>query len=517
MAYLRITLMLFTLLPALVTIGQQQRDSVLNRIISVHADEKPVFLLLEQISRENNLFFSYDASLINTEKRVSIHLENKTVNDVLKDIFKNDELQFIGKNSHVIISAKEYKTQTPLNADSVNIPAVLVLRGKVVDNSNHKPLDYVSVSLLNRPVGTITNSDGDFILKLSPEYRHDTIIISHVGYARQKKAISGFVGEEVINLQSISIRIREIKVKAVSVEEILANFRRDIPSNYSEENQLFTGFYRETVRQDDEYISVSEAVLEILKTAYSSTFRDDKVHLLKARHSPDVTPFHWVNFKMQGGPYTITMLDVVKEMETFLDPEYELFYRYSISNVIWYKNHPAFVIKFRPAKDIDFPCFVGEMYIDRESYALLFARFSLDNYGLNIAEETMIKKKPKGFKVKPQYVDYQVDYSEYEGKWYLHTAHASVAFRVKSPQDKINAVYHSVSDLLITDIKNTDLKRFPVKSLFTINDIFADIAVDYDEKFWENYNIIKPDEDLEKAVKSFVQAPQPSENQIPDK
>jgi hypothetical protein len=125
----------------------------------------------------------------------------------------------------------------------------------------------------------------------------------------------------------------------------------------------------------------------------------------------------------------------------------------------------------------------------------------------------MIKKKPRGFKVKPQFVDYQVDFSEHEDKWHLHTVQASVAFRVKSPQDRVNSVYHSVSDLLITDIKNTDLKRFPVKDLFTINDIFAEIAVNYDEKFWENYNIIKPDEDLENAIKTFVTAPQPTENQ----
>lgn len=517
MAYLRITLILCTLLPALIIRGQQQRDSVLNRIISVHADEKPVFLLLEKISRENNLFFSYDASLINTEKKVTIHSEKRTVEDILKEIFKNDELQFIGKNNHVIISAKEYMTLAPLKTDSFNIPTFLVLKGRVVDNSNHDPLSYVSISLLNCPVGTITNSDGNFILKLSPEYRNDTIMISHLGYARQKRAVSSFTEEQMIRLQSVSIKIREIKVKAISVEEVLDNFRKNIYTNYAQENQLFTGFYRETVRQDEEYISISEAVLEILKTAYSSTFRDDKVHLLKARHSPDVNPLHWVNFKMQGGPYTITMLDVVKKMETFLDPEYELFYRYSISNVIWYRNHPAFVVKFRPARDIDFPCFVGEMYIDRESYALMFARFSLDNFGLNIAEETMIKKKPKGFKVKPQYVNYMVDFCEQEDKWYLHTAQASVAFRVKSPQDRINAVYYSVSDLLITDRKNTDLKRFPVKELFTINDIFAEIAVNYDEKFWENYNIIKPDEDLEKAIRTFVPSPQPSENQAPFK
>jgi hypothetical protein len=70
-------------------------------------------------------------------------------------------------------------------------------------------------------------------------------------------------------------------------------------------------------------------------------------------------------------------------------------------------------------------------------------------------------------------------------------------------------VYHIVSDLLVTDVRNTDLKRFPAKSLFTIHDIFSEMSVDYDEKFWDDYNIIKPDEDLKNAIKTFKPLPKP--------
>jgi hypothetical protein len=243
--------------------------------------------------------------------------------------------------------------------------------------------------------------------------------------------------------------------------------------------------------------------MEILKAPYGINERNDKVRLLKARRSPDVQPFHWVNFKLQGGPYTITMLDVVKKLETFLDPEYQLLYRYTISQVIWYKNHPVFVVRFRPAKDVEFPAFEGEMYIDRESFALLYARFSLDDYGLNLAGESLVRKKPKGFKVKPQFVEYQVDFSEFEGQWHLHTARASVAFRVRSPKNRVNSVFHTISDLLVTEVKNTNLKRFPVKDLFTVNDVFVEMPVNYDETFWGNFNIIKPDEDLQRALKNL--------------
>jgi hypothetical protein len=502
MIFLRMTLAICTLLPALIIQGQQQRDSVLNRIISVNASDLPVTVILDKISNEYDIFFSYDALLIDNEERISVLMINKRVEEILGELFKNYKYRFLGKNNHIIISDREEITQFH-PPDSIKTPQLIVLTGKVLDQSNRKPLNYVSVSLTDKPVGTITNADGKFLLKLPVENRNDTILISTVGYARQKKVVRDFLNDEIVYLPPVSIKIKEIKVRAIAVGEILSKFHENVALNYSTGNQMVTGFYRETLKQDDSYINVSEAVLEILKAPYDAMGRSDKVHLLKARRSPEVRPFKWVNFKLQGGPRTIIMLDVVKTMETFLDPAYAGYYRYSVQQVIWYKNHPVFVIRFKPEKNTEIPCFEGEMYIDKESYALLFARFSLDESGLDMAGQSFIIRKPKGFRVKPQFVNYQIDFSEFEGKWHLHTAQASIAFRVRSRNDNVNSVFHSVSDLLITDVDNTDQKRFPVKDLFTVNDIFAEFATDYDEAFWENYNIIKPDENLQNAVKKF--------------
>jgi hypothetical protein len=490
------------LLPALITRGQQQRDSVLNRIISVNASNLPVTVILDKISSEYGIFFSYDALLIDNEERISVLMNNKSVSEILGEIFKNNKYRFLGKNNHIIISDRE--EMIPFHPpDSLKAPPLIVITGKVLDQATREPLNYVSVSLLDKPVGTITNADGNFLLKLPFENRDDTIMISTVGYARGKKTAHDFLKDEVVYLQQVSIKIKEIKVRATPVGEILTKFRENVATNYATGTQLLTGFYRETLKQDDNYINVSEAVLEILKAPYDALVRSDKVHLLKARRSPEVRPFQWVNFKMQGGPRTIIMLDVVKTMETFLDPGYAGYYHYSVQQVIWYKNHPVFVIRFKPEKNTEIPCFEGEMYIDRENFALLFARFSLDEKGLDLTGQSFIIKKPQGFRVKPQSVNYQIDFSEFGGKWHLYTAQASIAFRVRSKNDKVNSIFHSVSDLLITDVSNTDQKRFPVKDLFTVNDIFAEFAPDYDETFWENYNIIKPDEDLQNAIKKF--------------
>ena len=484
--------------------GILQQDSVLNRIVSVHADRLPVAQVLRKISDDQQLFFSYDASLVNTERILSLQINQKPLLEILNTIFPHGEFRFIQKEDYIIITAFGEEENLLMEEPVVDIAPRIIIDGKVTDYVTGEPLSYVSIALKGEPLGTITNLDGEFILKLPHEHQNDSLIFSFVGYVSSTRAIQDLKLNNRIKLHSTTIRIREVRVKAVSVEELLDGVRENIQVNYPVSFRLLTGFYRETVRQDNDYISVSEAVLEVLKSPYYADFREDKVRLLKARKSSDVRPFHWVSFKLQGGPYTITKLDAVKTVETFIDKEFQHLYKYTLSDVIWYKERPVYVVVFRPAKNISFPLFRGEMYIDRESMALVSARFSLDNYGLDMAEQSLIKKKPRGFSVKPLNVNYQVDYQFHDQKWHLHSARAQVAFRVRSREDRVNSVFESSSELLVTDIKNTDLKRFPGKELFTINDIFTEISVEYDENFWGNYNIIKPDEDLQNAIRGLI-------------
>lgn len=225
------------------------------------------------------------------------------------------------------------------------------------------------------------------------------------------------------------------------------------------------------------------------------------VRLVKGRKNPDVQPFQWLNFKLQGGPFTIIKLDLVKTNESFINELDRGSYRYEIERVIWFKNEPVYVVSFSPVSDKVFPGFIGEMYVHRETFAIVHANYRFNRSSLKQATGIMIKKKPLGVKARPTSVEYSVNYQFYNGKWHLSTAQAAVNFKIRSKRDKLNAEFYSISDLLITDIKPTELKRFPYKERFTQNDVFVENLGYYDEKFWENYNIIKPNEDLRNAFK----------------
>jgi hypothetical protein len=244
-------------------------------------------------------------------------------------------------------------------------------------------------------------------------------------------------------------------------------------------------------------------VIQILKSAYDQTGREDRIRFLRGRKSPDVQPFSRVDFKMQGGPFYMTKLDVVRTMDTFLDKEYRRFYKYELDYLIDYFGRPTYVILFEPDGKIDFPCYEGRLFIDRETYALVHAEFSLSKDGMKYARKSLIRKKPKGFSVRPLDLDYRVTYRNNDGRWSLSTAQTSARFRVRSRNDKINSVFHSVSDLLVTNHERTALRRFGKDETFLPTDIFTEMIIDYDKEFWGDFNIIQPDDDLRKALKNI--------------
>jgi len=498
------TILISILLFSSVAAGQQQDGSVLERRVSLNEQDQSLGYILDQVSWQTRVFFSYDAGVIDSEKRYSIDALDKSLFSVLNEIFNARKYKFTELENQVIITKREDIRERADTATLDTIPVkYYFLTSKLVDDSRGRPISYATISLLNKPIGTISNRDGEFLLKVHPDRILDTLVISCMGYRQLIMPAFHLLDEDLIVMNAMSIRIREVKVTSTTPDKLLVNIRENIRKNYSGQTKLMTGFYRETVKQDKGYISVSEAIVEILKAPYYSTYKDDVTRLVKGRQNRNVQPLNWLNFKVQGGPFSITKLDIVKTAETFVDEQYQELYKYNISKVISYMDQPAYVLQFQPVSDRIFPVYKGEMYVHRETFAVLHCNFGYTKPGLRDATNVLIKKKPRGVKVRTTYVNYAINYQQYQGRLQIASAQTAIKFRIRSKHDKLNSEFISVSDLLITDIQPTDLKKIARGEAFSQNDIFVDMIGNYDPQFWENYNIIQPDEDLRNAIKDL--------------
>ena len=497
-------LLIVFLLSLKLSFGQKENNSALDKKISIEVRNETIVGVLEKISSKTQIYFSYDASLIDTDKKVDVLLTDKTIKETLDLLFESKYIYRV-LDDQIIITNPEPETVKKKEVEIISEePKNINFRGKVIDREEKEVLPYTSISVIGGNIGTISNIDGEFELKIPETLIKDTLIVSCLGYKQYRIPVSEInESAATIFLQPTSFQLKEIKVTVINPEDILRRILSKISFNYPRNPEIMTSFYREVLKQDNNYIDVAEAVLEIRKASYANSVAEDKVKFIKGRKSLDVKPFKFVDFKIQGGPYYITKLDVVKTLDSFLDPEFRDFYKYSLEEIVEYDNRDTYVIHFKPKEKVDYPCYQGKLYVDMSTFALVHAEFELSRSGLKFAHESLIKKKPKDFYVRPTQVNYQVSYRRADEKWHLSNAQASINFRVKSKRDKINSVFRSTSELLITDFKPYNGIHFNRKELFNEKDIFTEIITDYDEAFWENYNIIKPSEALRSALKKY--------------
>ena len=487
-----------------IAFGQKESNTVLDKKINLEAKNQSIASILDTISSRAQVFFSYDPVLIEAERRTDISVTNKTIREALDNLF-NARFEYKALKEQIIITIPEVveAKKEEVNQEEIK-PKIITFKGKVIDREEKDALPYSSIVVLKKNIGTVSNNDGEFELKIPESMSHDTITISCLGYRQYIQPISEIIDNNyTIYLDPTSVLLKEIKVSIINTQDIISKILTKIPLNYSRDVEIMTSFYREVLKQDRQYIDVAEALMEIRKASYDNSFAQDKVKFIKGRKSLNVKPFQFVDFKIQGGPYYITKLDVVKTLDSFLDPEFRDFYKFSMEKIIEVDNRETYVIQFKPKEKVDYPCYQGRLYVDMSSFALVRAEFSLSRSGLKFAYESLIRKKPKDFYVRPVSVNYKVSYRRANNKWHLSTAQAIINFRVKSKKEKVNSIFHSESELLITDFRPDDGTHFKKEEMFNSKDIFTEVVTDYDDGFWGDYNIIKPSEELRKSLQDY--------------
>lgn len=482
-------LFLILLCLPLVHLSAQESPEPMKRRISIQMDSTTVESFLEKLVSDNQLFFSYNPDLLPAGKK-NFCVNDIPLGDVLKDLLPDSLFKVSLLDRQLIITRME--------------PKPLRVSGRVIEDDEKTPVPYASVIVEGTYIGTMTNHEGNFDLTIPALLRDNNIIISSLGFRQKLLSLKSLGKVPVIRLESASVRLREILVKPADPKAILQQFRENIKKNYSEEPQLMVTFYRETARQDGAYVGVWEAAMEILKPPYTQN-SPDRVRFIKGRKADLNRKPKEVFIKVQGGPSGINSLDVVKNAETFLTPEYEYLYQYRFDQPEIINGRITWIIRFERLEETDFPCFNGKMWIDADTYALIGAEYSFDKKSLKINGPSFIQKEPFGFDTRPENVEYSVQYRLYNGKWQFYSAHSDIIFRVKQKR-KFKTEYRNVTDVLVTQQYTFPKKaKFGPEGIFHEKDIFSEKIDTYDEAFWGNYNVIKPDDDLSKAVMEAVQ------------
>jgi hypothetical protein len=358
--------------------------------------------------------------------------------------------------------------------------------------------------LKGKNIGTVSNNEGLFRISISKSNRQDTISVSYIGYTSKSVPVSEALNHAAnIVMEPMLVLIDPVEVMSVDARKFIQEALDNIRANYFTKPCMMTAFFRESIRENDVYKTICEAVVDISKSSYNSAIYNDQAKLFIGRKSETYEKTDRFKFKIEGGIINCIWLDIIKERGSFLSEEFMDDYYYWFEKIIDNDGRRIYVIGFDQKDRVEYPLYRGYLYFDAETKALVSAKFGLSARGMSHATQLLIKKTPIRYNVTPISAEYLVNYRQINGKWCLSNIKGVVTFKVRNNKLFFNNIYTSISELVVTDIDTENSKRFDRSEIAKSSDILVESIRAYDNSFWGSYNVIVPEKPLMDAIQQI--------------
>ena len=192
-----------TLLLLLITVFQVYAGNSYSQSTKLSLDLKKVTVakVLEEIEKQSEFYFLFNAKLVDIEREVSVSINNQQISSILDNLFEKTNVDYMVVNRQIILSPKDYISSLKSEARQPR-----TISGSVTDQ-NGNPMVGVTVMVKGTTRGTITDVQGNFLLSDVPE--DGLLVFSFVGMETQEVEVSGktnfliVMTEDVIGLEEV--------------------------------------------------------------------------------------------------------------------------------------------------------------------------------------------------------------------------------------------------------------------------------------------------------------------------
>lgn len=173
-------------------------------LLDLKLENATVKEVLKVIEDKSDFYFLYNGDLIDVNRKVSIDVTNKNIQEVLEKLFANEQVNFLIMDRQIVLSPLAYKTNPGIGVQQREI----TVNGHV-KNTLGDPIPGATVVVQGTTNGTISDYKGNFTLQRVPA--EGTIIFSFVGMKTQEIQVAG---QTVINVV--------LEEDAIGIEEVVA-------------------------------------------------------------------------------------------------------------------------------------------------------------------------------------------------------------------------------------------------------------------------------------------------------
>ena len=264
--------------------------------------------------------------------------------------------------------------------------------GKVVDDSTRVPIPFASVAIAELNLGTSTNINGEFLIKL--DSLPAGLIFTHVSYERQEITVQS-VDYVTIYLKPRKIILEELVIKDDQAGDYPYKLMIGALNNAIQKSRDWKyglAYYRQTSSNDDDYSELYEIFYD---TRYSNQGIVDW-DIQEGRYAlktDSISSEYVFNKNFTLLTRLITMFQ--PETEKFIMPVNEHvkeLYDLKITELIDIDGRNVATVSFTPKEELYIPAMSGKILIDIDSYDILKLQGQFTDNNLDIVALT----NPKG-------------------------------------------------------------------------------------------------------------------------
>jgi len=488
---------------------QAQSDDAPDLTIHLSGRKGTTYEILNLISEQSGYFFMYDSKMINSNRSVRIPAGGYSLKEAIVRATDDKDIRIRTFGKHILIYKKTDEIipsrNEPVPLLTYPIPTQITLEGSVRDRESGEPIAYCAVGIMETGTGTVTNQNGQFLLKMPDSLQNVYILFSHIGYEAQLVPANLLAGNNVdVFLNTRFIPLEAVIVRLVNPQKLIKDMLAARANNYSEEPYYLTTFYREGVNHKRGFANLTEAVFRVYKTGYNSR-QIDQVKMVKMRTITNQQISDTVTMRMKAGVNANLLLDIIKNTPDFLTLNDENMYHYTKIAMAVTNERLAHVITFEQKPEIRGPLYKGELYIDEKNFALLHARFQIHPDFIKQAQSMLVVKQSKNVEIIPQEVTYSVTYKRWNDKYYINHTRGDLIFKVRKKKFLTGAsTIHTWFEMATCKIDTLNVKRFPTRETQHTQNILSETNYVYDASFWDDFNIIPPEENLSDAISRII-------------
>ncbi len=377
----------------------------------------------------------------------------------------------------------------------------IFIKGAINDEETGGGVSFAHIGVCGMSIGTVANENGAYEFRIPDEVIGDTLCASAIGYETFKTPIASLKGKSAfnINLKPQTSYLDDILIKdeKITGRRVISKAIDRIGKNYPKNPYTLTGYYRDYVRKNDEYISFLEGVITVDDRGFRQSSDRSKIKIEQLRYSKNYIDYfsefvsdfdkdstkilmHGISPAFKGNEFSNLYyhnpirnhgqsVPFIGIFDTFSERNYD----FEIEYYTYIDNKEVYVINIAPSKKFRFThvSISGKLYIRTDNYAIV--KFS---YAYFVTKRLETKK----------WFELNVEYREFENKMYLKYFSFMNYFKLLTIQEIAEiAVFR---EYFVNEIKSKNRSALMATEVIDETQPLFRQNAPNDAQFWMNYN-----------------------------